>query len=469
MRGSEKLSAVTADNIGDGYMNKLKKPLIIAAAIIIVCGAVITTAALNMDRILMRVSPELYLSYIAVNTADELSKENAMIKKAMPDMPRLSESHMLVLNIDTGDHKISFTEDYNKETPSVVFNGEYDEIYFDGYINNTETALCLPSLLDVYFTFSTQNFGDEFNDGGGNDLLPVGIMRGMDLTLPTADNSKILSMNQLIEFARTASADAEIRHDSGDDYFLILKGDNVKTSLRNLTEALFASEVFINRFERVGKIFDIDTDSLKEQVISYIDSMAIGETLAVKYTQTKNYVSMIETDIPFPDSTLKLCADSQGARLLDDYTLSAVSESNGSKIGFEYSRRGNRMFEDEEKTDTINLKMITGTEPVLEFTSDISFDKNNSGFSGSFELTRRFIDVSVLSADISGKPVIDRDWASGVYTEITNIQDNGSSIPGTFSASLTPPGNLQPVERDKYPFKDLDLNDMSSLLELMQK
>lgn len=450
-------------------MTKLKKPLIIAAAIIAVCGAVIAAAAVNMDKILMRLSPELYLSYIAVNTINELDNELAMIDEAMPDIPKLSESHSLVFTLDTEDTQLSLTEDYNKDAPSVVFNGIYNDINFDGYINNTETALCLPSLLDVYFTFSTQDFGNEFVDGGGNELLPIPVPRGLDLTLPAGNNSvAILSRGQLAGFARTISEDAEIRHDSGDDYFLILRGENVKTALRDLVTAMLANDAFKQRLERIDNILNIGLGSYGEYLLSLIDSMEPGETLAVRYTQTKNYVSRIEAELPFPDSTLTLLADSRGARLLDDYTLSMTADFDGMKVGLEYSRQGNRMFADEEKTDAAELKVIFGSEELMRFGYETVFDKNNTGFSGSFDMLTNFIGTSELSGDFSGTPAVDRDWSSGMYMDITNIVDSGGS-PGTCSVQLMQPMNLQTAERDRYPFSELNLDDISSLLELMQR
>ncbi len=450
-------------------MTKLKKPLIIAAAIIAVCGAVVAAAAFNIDKILMRISPELYLGYIAVNTMNELDSELAMIDEAMPDIPKLSESHSLGFTLDTEDTQLSLTEDYNKDAPSVVFTGICNDINFDGYINNTETALCLPSLLDVYFTFSTQDFGNEFVDGGGNNLLPIGVPRGLDLTLPSGnDSGEILSRGQLINFARTISEDAEIRHDSGDDYFLILRGENVKTALRDLVTAMLSSDILKQRLERIDNILNIGLDSYGEYLLSLIDSMEPGETLAVKYTQTKNYVSRIEAELPFPDSTLTLLADSRGARLLDDYTISVISESGGSQVGIEYSRNGNRMFADEEKTDAVECRVIFGGEELLRLGYETVFDKNNTGFSGSFELLTNFLGTSEISGDLSGAPAVDRDWASGMYMDITNIVDSGGS-PGTCSVQLMQPMNLQTAERDKYPFSELNLDDISSLLELMQR
>ena len=70
-----------------------KKTLTIIFAVIVICGGIAAAAVVNLDRIMMAVSPELYISYRALNTANEIKKERSMIKDAMPDLRRLSDSH----------------------------------------------------------------------------------------------------------------------------------------------------------------------------------------------------------------------------------------------------------------------------------------------------------------------------------------------------------------------------------------
>ena len=132
-----------------------KKTLIIILSVIAVFGAVVTAAIVNADKLMMTFSPEMYIGYRALNTIKQIENEQEMIDEALPDLRDLSDSHNLSAKINLNDKSISFTEDFNEDTPSVVFNGNYDSIDFDGYINNSETGLCLPSLLDIYFTFST--------------------------------------------------------------------------------------------------------------------------------------------------------------------------------------------------------------------------------------------------------------------------------------------------------------------------
>ena len=349
-----------------------KKTLIIILSVIAVFGAVVTAAIVNADKIMMTFSPEMYIGYRALNTIKQIENEQEMIDEALPDLRDLSDSHNLSAKINLNDKSISFTEDFNEDTPSVVFNGNYDSIDFDGYINNSETGLCLPSLLDIYFTFSTQNFGTEFVQGGGNDLFPIGITEGLNLTLPSdKDDDDILKDSQLLSIAKTIIADAQINHESGDDYFLILKTDNVKSALKSLTQTLKDSPALINSFSRIEDIAGISITELADTLIASIDNMNLGDTIAVGYTERRNHVSRIETTLTDGNTSLTLSWKANNdVRLLEDYTISLMTEAGGSKIGIEYNENGNRFFKYEEKQDNKALKVIFGNEeikPCLRF------------------------------------------------------------------------------------------------------
>ena len=446
----------------------MKRGIIIAAAVIAACGAAVAAAAMNTDKLLMRFAPELYLSYIAVNTVNELEAESELINKAMPAFPKLSESHKLTLDFDGEEREFSLTEEYNEEAPSVVFNGVYENTQFDGYINNTETGICLPELLDLYFTFSTENFGDEFNDSGAGELLPVSVPRGLSLTLPASSEEKaeeLLTRSQLMSIGKKLAEGAKIRNDAGDDYFLILNGENVKAALSELVSALLGSEGFNSRLSRADAFLNIGISDFAEYARTLVENADFGETVTVGFTQTKNYASRVSVSLPFDGTNLNIELKSTGARLLDDYTIAVKAESGGSGIGFEYAQGGSRMFAGEEKNDTRTLKIIFGSEELLRAETDIRTDKNNTSLAGSFNITSRLSEDFGISAKLEGAPVSDRDFSSGLSLNIYDI-DDGTGSRDKCTVQLTPPEGMRQPERDKYPFKDIPFDDIAVLARL---
>lgn len=447
----------------------MKKGIVAAAAAAAVCAAAIIAAALNMDALLSRFAPELYLGYVAVNTANQITEEQAMIRSAMPEMPELSKSHTMSLELKTENHELSLTESYNRQTPSAVFNGTYNGIPFDGYINNSETGLCLPDLLDIYFTFSTQNFGDEFNDGGASSLLPVSIPRGTDLTLPGGSGGAAVSPDRAVSIMRSLAEGAKLRHDSGDEYFLILKSENVNKALGELASAFFDSPSVSEKISRADRLFGTAFASAGEYIKQLIPAGSTeNETVTARIKITNGIAAAFEMSPVLADgSVLNVSAESRGARLLDDYTVSIVSESETSRIGAELMRSGSRMFADEEKTDSVRLKLFFGREELLDFASNISIDKNNTSFSGSVSIVSPASGSSIFSADIDGGPADGRSMLNGVTAEIKNINTGGSL--GTCSVRLMPPSDMPIPEREKYPFRDVDIENMTSLLEIMRQ
>ena len=433
-----------------------KKTLIIILTVIAVCGAIIAAAAMNADKIMMRFSPEMYISYRAMNTIKQIEKEQEMIDEALPDLRDLSDSHNLSAKINLNDKAISFTEDYNEDIPSVVFYGNYDSIDFDGYITNNETAICMPSLLDVYFTFSTKNFGTELMQGGGDILLPVEVPEGFDLTLPDDNNEKddIISDRQLLNIARSLIKEAEINHDSSDDYYLILKSENVKSALKNLAQELKNSPEIERRFNMLQKTTGMSASELIDSISASVESMELGDTIAVGYTERKNYVSRLEATLKDGDMSLTLSWNTQNkARLLEDYSVSVMTESNGSKVGIEYRESGSKFFKDEEKQDNRSVKVIFGNEEILNLGMELNYDKFGKALTGRAWANN-------LTADLNG--TIEKE---NMNVNIENIMSGDENI-GSASLGLTDIQHLQIKEKEKYPFKDLQLEDMAGLIEL---
>lgn len=448
-------------------MKSNKKFLLIILGVIFLCGSIITAAAINMDKIMMRLSPQMYISYMAMNTANKIKDELEMIDKAMPDMPELSDSHMLTVNFDSLKHKLKFTEDFNDEKPSVVFNGSYNDTNFDGYINNDETAISLPSLLDVYFTFSTQNFGDDFINGGGDKLFPIGITEGMDLTLPTEkSNDDIISNSQLINLGKILISDVEIHHDIGDDYFLILKGENVKQATLEFLNILSSNQRFNDRLKLLN---DSLRTNILENAITTVQNAELDETIAISYTQKKNYISRIKSDIKNGDTTFSINADSKGARLLDNYSVSVKINTNDAIVGIEYSESGNKMFKDEEKTDKRILSLIFGEDTAIKMTSDFTLDKHNTAFNGNITVETPIFGDFKLNIPVEGQPIGGRTFDDSMMAKSEFTNSDGETV--NISVELMPYGNLQPENREKYPFRDLMSEDLSSLTEIinMQK
>lgn len=447
-------------------MSDRKRIFLIIAAIVVVCGGIVGAAALNMDKILRRVSPELYLSYMAVNTIHEIENERAMIADAMPDRIKLSDSYSMTVKLDSEKQKLDLTEDYNADTPSAVFSGDYNGTELEGYINNTETGLCLPNLLDVYFTFSTKDFGDEFVDGGGEKLLPIGIPRGLDLTLPQKrKNEEVLGEAKAVSLAKTLIQDAEIRHDSGDQYFLILKSEYAKTAAKDFVSAVLSSEKYKDVVDRIERFND--GEDLEAKLTDAIDRAELGETLTVGYTQQKNYISRIQADVPCGDTTLAILFEGRGVRLLEDYTVSVISKSGDAKVGLELNGGGNRMFADEQKTDQKEWKLLFGDGEIASMRSDFSLDKNNTRFSGNISVNTQLFGTASFSAAIQGVPMDGHDMKNGWMADITDIKV-GDSLWGSASVQIKPSEQLQPSDRKKYRFADLKLNDLKSLLDLMK-
>ena len=433
-----------------------KKTLIIILTIIVVCGAIITAAAVNADKIMMRFSPEMYISYRALNTIKQIENEQEMIDGALPELRDLSDDHNLSAKINLNDKAIAFTEDYNEDAPSMIFNGSYDGIDFDGYINNTETGLCFPSLLDIYFTFSTENFGAEFVQGGGNKLLPIGITEGLNLTLPSDKDSDpdIIKDSQMLSIAKTVISDAEINHDTGDDYFLILKTENVKSALKSFAEILKNNPALTGKFSRIESIAGITFSELVDALTASIDSMSLGDTIAIGYTERRNHVSRIEAMLTDGNTNVTLLWKAENEiRLLEDYTVSLMTEADGSKVGIEYHENGSRFFQHEEKQNNKSLKIIFGNEELFKLALNLNYDRSGRVLTGTAS-------ANEFTADLNG--TIDNE---NMMIKIENIMSGEENI-GSAELSLTDSQNLQITKREKYPFKDLQLEDLSELLEL---
>lgn len=445
-------------------MKNNKKFLLIILGVILICGGIITAAAVNIDKIMMRLSPQTYISYMAMNTSSKIKEELEMIDEAMPHIPELSDSHMLTINFDSSKHKLRLTEDFNDEKPSVVFNGIYNGTDFDGYINNEETAVCLPSLLDVYFTFSTKNFGDDFINSGGNKLFPIGITEGMDLTLPSEkSDDDIISTSQLINLGKILISDVEIHHDAGDDYFLILKGENVKQAALEFLNILSSNQSFNNRLKPLND--SLQKDILNDAITS-VQNAELDETIAVNYTQRKNYISRIKSDIRNGDTTFSINLDSNGARLLDDYSVSLKINANDTVVGIEYSESGNKMFRNEEKTDKRILNLMFGEDTALKLTSDFAIDQHNTAFNGNITVETPIFGDFKLNIPVEGQPIGGRTFDDSMMIKSQFINSDGETA--NISVELMPYGNLQPQNREKYPFKDLMSEDLSSLGEIIK-
>ena len=454
-------------------MNNKKRFFIIAAVSVLLCAGLVAAAAFNVDAILRKFSPELYLGYMAVNTMEKIEQEKEMIEEAIPEIRSLSDSHMMTLVLDTEKHKLKLTEDYNDDKPSVVFNGDYNGTAFEGYINNSETAVSLPDLLNVYFTFSTPNFGDEYIEGGGNELFPIGIPKGLDLTLPSDNDGDIIKKSELINIGKTLADGAEITHDEGDDYFLLLKSENVKRAFKMLADSIKGGVGFSALNSRISSVSGISLENdILNAAVSAVEGADWGDTLAVEYTQRKNYISRIKADIKTGESVTSVLLEGRGARLLEDYTVSVMSETNSSKIGFEFNENGSRMFKNEEKEDKKELKIIFGGEELLRLSSEMRFDKSNTSADGKISVKSSLDEDFGLSANIRAVPADggrdDDAWERGVKLNADGFTVNGKETAGGLSAEIYDISNMQINEREKFPFKDLKLGSLNELSELIK-
>ncbi len=428
-----------------------KKTLIIIFAVIVICGGIAAAAVVNLDRIMMAVSPELYISYRALNTANEIKKERSMIKDAMPDLRRLSDSHNAEFELNTGKTALKLTEDYNSEIPSAIFNGTYNGLDFDGYINNTETGIAVPSLMDVYFTFSTQNFGNEVTGTALSGLLPADSLSGLDLTLPSKNTGdSLISERELAGYAKTMIKDAKINHDGGNDYFMILKTENVKDGLNGIINTVKSNGALKMQFAE--KIFGVAPDELLNNLSDLINSAETGDTIAVGYTECKNYVSRLETNIKNGDMNIKLSwKASNQVRLLEDYTLKASADSDGSEVGIEYHESGNKFFKQEEKQDSRKIRFIFGNKEIFKASINLNYDKSGQNIKG----TARINDIS---AQLSGTA----DEKS-TFIKAENIMSGDNSF-GSFSLNIRDFQNIQAQDRKKYPFSEIKAEDLLSLM-----
>ncbi len=428
-----------------------KKTLTIIFAVVIICGGIAAAAVANLDRIMMAVSPELYISYRALNTANEIKKERSMIKDALPELRRLSDSHNAEFELNTDKTSLKLTEDYNSEVPSAVFNGTYNGFDFDGYINNTETGIAVPSLMDVYFTFSTQNFGNEVTGAALSGLLPVDGLSGLDLTLPSSNGSdSIISERELAGYAKTMIKDAKINHDGGNDYFMILKTENVKEGLNGIINTVKSGGALKSKLQFTEKIFGVTPDELLNNLSDIVNSAETGDTIAVGYTECKNYISRLETNIKNGDMNIKLSwKASNEVRLLEDYTLKVSADSDGSEVGIEYHESGNKFFKQEEKQDSREIKFIFGNKEIFKASINLNYDK--SQLSGT-------VKINDISAQLSGTA----DEKSTLI-KAENIMSGDNSV-GSFSLNIRDFQNVSAQDRKKYPFSEIKAADLLSLM-----
>lgn len=435
-----------------------KKTLTIILAVIIICGGITAAAVANLDKIMMAVSPELYISYRALNTANEIKKELDMIDDALPELRSLSESHNAEFKLNTDKTDLTLTEDYNGSVPSVVFDGKYNGSDFDGYINNTETGIAVPSLMDVYFTFSTQNFGNEVTGAAISELLPTDGLSGLDLTLPSEnDDDDIISDRQLVGYAKTMIKDVKINHNGDSDYFMILKTENVKEGLNGIINTLKASNALKSKLQFTEKIFGITADELLNNLSDLISNAKTYDTIAVGYTECKNYISRLETNIKNGDMNIKLSwKASNEVRLLEDYTLKAAADIDGSNVGIEYHENGNKFFKHEEKQDSREIKFIFGNKEIFKAAVNLEYDKSGQILKGTAKINN-------ISAQLSGS--VDEN---STFIKAENIT-SGDDFVGNMSLNIRDFQNLKAHDRKKYPFSEIKTEDFMSLMMGLQK
>lgn len=434
-------------------------PTIIVIAVL--CVSAVAAAALNIDNILRRFSPEIYLSSRALNTFNELSREYSMIDDVLPKLKNLTESHHAKIEINGEKHRLSLEEDYNADLPSIYGSGIYNDLDFSGYITNSETGLSLPKFLDIYFTFSTTEFGDEFNSSSAATLVPLAVPPGIDLTLPkkSSSDNKQINTSEFIRIGKILLKDAQIRRKDGDDYYLILKSDNIKTAVSEGLTLISNTPDIQPNLKYAEDFLGISIkDDLLTPLSDTLQNADIGETVTAEFTECKNYISRFSTDIKSRGATTHISIDgSNTARLSEDCSVSIISEVDGSKIGLEYNQSGNRFFKDEDIEDNKELRIIFGDAELLNLKMETAYDAKNK-ISGKISLISEMFENMSLTFDGS--------YSDTGYTIAAQYRTSNESPVGTAAISVSEFQNQAIPEKQKFPFKDLNLSDLASLSEI---
>lgn len=442
-------------------MKKKQKFLVCIILTIILSLCIIAAAIVNLDKIMIRFFPETYLSYMTLNTINKISSESELISSNMPSLKNIYDNHNSILKIDIPKYKLNINQAYDASVPVIYAKGTFNDIEFDGYINNSETGICIPKLSDIYFTFSTSKFGSEFASSTGKSLLPIPIPENLDLTLPQVSNISPLHSADIINAVKILVTDSKINYNDDGSYSLILNSENAKLAAERILIILQSNNSFIKHFEPLKKFAGIDiTKDIIEPLGDMILTADIDQNIEARFNVKNGYCINWILDIPSNDSITHISLNfSDGDFLLDNYSASIMIENNGEMTGISYTDTGTKFLDSSNRSQNQQFEFVFGGNKALGLELNIKYDADNN-FDGYIDIESDFFET--LKFCLNGK----------LNTDISEINaykiECGENTVGSAYLAITDFEEINIPSKLKFPFKDLTAEDMVLAAGLIQ-
>lgn len=441
----------------------MKKTNIIAIilSIITACAVLLVTAFLNADKILMNVSPKLYMGYLASNTAKKLEDELEKAEDAAPDFFELSDSHSMTFSGNINGNEIQFEECFDDEIPQIYINGSFTNqgknLDFISYINNDETGVCFPSLLDVYFTLPSKNLGEAFSNSMASQIIPITLPKGISADFLTEDSADAEDYAHSVAAAFTPLIEkAKIKSEGKGKYILTADGASYRTALSRSIDLLARKISYSAKpLEYLGADISAYTDMLKSE----IENAKLDDGAQINFTSKHSRINSVSTSFESESgkTEIKIIA-SDGARLTDSIAFSIITESETGRFGFGIKNSGNRIYPKEGLSSDTELEIYFGDETALKLENSISYTPEYS-FTGNCRISAPIFANGAVSADYSGV-------ADKVSTElnIEEITANGESI-GNAKISISDFTSMNVPQKDCIPINDISPENAKRIMD----
>ncbi|MDD6483005.1 MAG: hypothetical protein PUF72_00295 [Clostridiales bacterium] len=423
------------------------------------CAVVIVLVVFNIDLIMMRFAPKIYVSSMLAKTVKEIEGEQETVSSVYPRYRSIRDSNTTHINLSAGDKTADITALYNKTTPQLYASGTYDKIAFEGYIQEQETGICLPELMDVYFTLPTENFGEAYNNSLASRVLPFRVSDKMSLSLDILKESTGVDTHELYLCISNMLNEASLKKGSEKgEVLLSVNSQSFKNGMKEIVRLVKSSQSDGGGSALIKKLWGIDIDSsVLDTLLEEIDTLNTDETVTISMLQRNSHIVKIHTRINFTDGggTDILIDGSKSARLLDNYSASFDYETKSAKLNLEYSCEGNRFHAQEPLFANEKLKITLADIKVLELSrNETGSEEERSG------------EISVKS-EILGNSDAEIEYTASITPQKDTINVSRFALNGTEKGSavieISDYTDIEVPKKEAYPLDKLDMSDFAEL------
>lgn len=433
--------------------------------ILTACAVIIALAVFNMDAIMLRFSPKIYISSLAAKTVKELNTENSKKDEVYPKYRSLLESNTLKLDGTFKDKAVSFTSNYSAQTPQIYASGEYDGIAFDGYIREDETGICLPKLMDVYFTLPTKSFGEEYNKSLAASFLPFRLSDKLSLSMDILQKQDTVSAEKIYKAAAPLLDNISVKKGSEPGEILItIPSDKFKESAKGIT-SLYKDTFGQSGISAViSRICGVNlSDSLFDVIISELDGLDTSDSVTISCIQRKSHIVKLHTKINIKGGGgIDILADSSsGVRMLDDMLFKLSYETDSSKIGISYECSGNFFYDNEDLYSEKSFTFDFGNSRLISLSHSEHGNKQNRN--GGLEISCDTLGAASVSLKYSSVLNSDSDSIS-----LSQLMLNGANILSA-DINVSDYEQVQIPSKQTYPLNELDAQDLPLLMNVLKE